>query len=43
MPKSIVEQIEGNEGSYFYLFSFTDLGQGSLQGDFYVCISKEAP
>jgi hypothetical protein len=33
-----VEQIEGNERSYFYLCPFGDLAQKSFQGDFYVCI-----
>jgi hypothetical protein len=36
MPKINVNK--GNEGSYFYLFLFGDLAQGSLQGNFYVCI-----
>jgi predicted proteasome-type protease len=36
--KTNVEQIEGNEGSYFYLYPFGNLIQGSLQRDFYVCI-----
>jgi hypothetical protein len=36
--KTIVEQTEGNEGSYFYLCPFEDLAQGSFQGGFYVCI-----
>jgi hypothetical protein len=34
MPKIGVQQIEGNEGSYSYLYPFGDLAQGS----FYVCI-----
>jgi hypothetical protein len=38
MPKINVEHIEGNEGSYFYLYSFGDLVQGSFQGSFYVYI-----
>jgi hypothetical protein len=38
MLKNDVEQIEGNEGSYFYLYPFVDLVQGSFQGGFYVCI-----
>jgi hypothetical protein len=38
MPKTNVEQIEGNEGSYFYLYSFGDLTQKSFQRGFYVCI-----
>jgi hypothetical protein len=33
-----LEQIEGNEGSYFYLYPFGDLAQGSSKGGFYVCI-----
>jgi hypothetical protein len=33
-----VEQIEGNEGSYLYLYPFGDLAQGSFQRNFYVCI-----
>jgi len=36
--KTGVEQIEGNEGSYFYLYPFGDLIQRSFQGGFYVCI-----
>jgi hypothetical protein len=36
--KTSVEQIEGNEGFYFYLYPFGDLAQGSFQGGFYVCI-----
>ncbi len=27
-----VEQTKGNEGSYFYLYAFGDLVQGSFQG-----------
>jgi hypothetical protein len=38
MLKTNVEQIEGNEGSYFYLYPFGDLVQKSFQGNFYVCI-----
>jgi len=38
MPKINVEQFEGNEGSYSYLYPFGDLGQKSFQGGFYVCI-----
>jgi hypothetical protein len=34
VPKISVEQTGGNEGSYFYLYPFRDLTQGS----FYVCI-----
>jgi hypothetical protein len=37
-PKIGVEHIEGNEGSYYYLYSFGDLAQGNFQGGFYVCI-----
>jgi len=36
--KTNIEQTEENEGSYFYLFPFGDLAQGSLQGNFYACI-----
>jgi hypothetical protein len=38
MLKIVVEQTKGNEGSYFYLYSFGDLAQRSFQGSFYVCI-----
>ncbi len=38
MPKTNVEHIEGNEGSYFYLYPFGDLVQGNFQGSFYVCM-----
>ncbi len=38
MPNNDVEQIEGNEGSYFYLYPFVHLVQGSFQGGSYVCI-----
>ncbi len=38
VPKTGVEQIKENEGSYSYLYPFGDLNQGSFQGDFYVCI-----
>jgi hypothetical protein len=38
MPKTSVEQIEGNEGSYSYLYPFGDLAQRSFQKGFYVCI-----
>ncbi len=38
MFKTNVEYIEGNEGSYLYLYPFGDLVQGSFQGNFYVCI-----
>jgi hypothetical protein len=34
--KTGVEHIEGNEGSYFYLYPFGDLVQRSFQKDFYV-------
>ncbi len=33
-----VEQIKGNEGSYFYLYPFGDLAPGSFQGGYYMCI-----
>jgi hypothetical protein len=33
-----VEQTEGNERSYSYLYPFGDLAHGSFQGGFYVCI-----
>jgi hypothetical protein len=36
--KTGVENPEGNEGSYSYLYPFGDLAQGSFQGGFYVCI-----
>jgi hypothetical protein len=36
MPKTNVEQIKGNEGSYLYPFG--DLAQGNFQGGFYVLI-----
>ncbi len=32
--KISVEQTKGNEGSYFYLYLFRDLAQGSFQGGF---------
>jgi hypothetical protein len=38
MPKTNVEQIKRNEGSYFYLYAFGDLAQRSFQGGFYVCV-----
>ncbi len=38
MPKTNVEQIEGNEGSYSYLYPFGDLAQGNFQGGFYMWI-----
>jgi hypothetical protein len=36
--KDSVEQIEGNERSYSYLYPFEDLAQGTFQINFYVCI-----
>jgi hypothetical protein len=33
-----VEHIKRNEGFYFYLYPFGDLGQRSFPRDFYVCI-----
>jgi hypothetical protein len=30
MPKAGVEQIEGNKGSYFYLYPFKNLIQGPV-------------
>jgi len=36
--KTIVKHTEGNEGSYFYLYPFGDLGQGRSLIKFYVCI-----
>jgi len=36
--KTNVEQIERNEGSYLYLYSFGNLIQSSFQEGFYVCI-----
>jgi hypothetical protein len=38
MPEIDVEQTEGNERSYFYLYPFGNLTQGSFQRNFYVCI-----
>jgi len=38
MPKTNVEQIEGNERSYSYLYHFENLIQKSFQKGFYVCI-----
>jgi hypothetical protein len=38
MPKTNVEQIEGNEESYFYLYPFEDLAQRNFQRCFYVCM-----
>jgi hypothetical protein len=37
-----VERIEGNEGSYSYLYPFGDLVQGSFQGGFMCASNKEA-
>ncbi len=39
MLKINVEQIEGNEESYSYLYPFGDLVQGSFQGGF-LCVHK---
>jgi len=38
VPKTSVEQIGRNEGSYSYLYTFGKLTQGSFLGGFYVCI-----
>jgi hypothetical protein len=38
VPKTSVEQIEKNEGSYFSFYPFGDLAQRSFQRGFYVCI-----
>jgi hypothetical protein len=38
MFKINVEQIEGNEESYFYLYPFKNLVQGGFQQGFYMCI-----
>jgi hypothetical protein len=38
VPKTNVEQIEGNEGSYFYLYPFRNLIWGRFQRGFYVSI-----
>jgi hypothetical protein len=38
MLKTNGQQIQGNEGFYFYLYPFGDLVQGSFQGGFYVLI-----
>jgi hypothetical protein len=38
VPTTVIEQIEGNKRSYFYLYLFKDLIQRSFQGGFYVCI-----
>jgi hypothetical protein len=40
--KTGVEQIEGNEGFYFYIYPFGDLVQGSFQRGFYVCIELKS-
>jgi hypothetical protein len=36
--KTNAKHTEGNERSYFYLYPFGDLGQGSFPIKFYVCI-----
>jgi len=41
VPKTSVEQTEGNEGTHFYLYSFGDLTQRSFQRSFYVCIKQK--
>jgi hypothetical protein len=41
VPKTDVEQIEGNDGSYFYLYSFGDLVQRNFQEVFMFALSKE--
>jgi hypothetical protein len=38
MLKIGVEQTEGNERSYSYLYPFEDLTQKNFQKGFYVCI-----
>jgi len=38
VPKTNVKQIEGNERSYFYSYSFGDVAQRSFQKSFNVCI-----
>jgi len=38
MPKIDIEKIQRNEGTYFYLYPYEDLAQGSFQGGFCVCI-----
>jgi len=40
--KTNVEQTERNEGSYFYIYPFGDLIQGSFQGGFYLCIELKS-
>ncbi len=42
MLKINVEHTKGNEGSYFYLYSFEDLVQESFQGGFYLCIKQRS-
>jgi len=42
MLKINVEHTKGNEGSYFYLYSFEDLVQESFQGGFYLCITQRS-
>ncbi len=42
VPKIGVEHTKGNEGSYFYLYPFGDLAQGSFQGGFYVYIEQRS-
>jgi len=38
MPKTNVEQTEGNKGPIFYLYPFGDVAQRSFQEGLYVCI-----
>jgi hypothetical protein len=38
VPKINVEKNKTNERSYFYLYPFGDLAQGSFERSFYVCI-----
>jgi hypothetical protein len=40
MPKTNVEQIEGNGRSFPYLYPIRDLVQGSFHKSFHVCINK---
>ncbi len=42
MFKIGVEQTQGNEGSYFYLYPFEDLIQRSFQRNFNVCIEERS-
>jgi hypothetical protein len=42
LPKIYVEHINGNEGSYSYLYPFSDLTQRSFQGSSMCASSKEA-